>query len=87
MLHKIDNTFGMLPSRLINKVTLGSKDSSLCARLYLYDRYIGRSLTVKIAMGIIDAIEPGHCETSARYWRIKHKKTKCFFPKRYKDYL
>lgn len=76
------------PSWIINKVTLGSRGSSLCGRLYLYKRYVRNSnKLVNGLMFCIDSVEKDHCKTSARYWRLRHMKEGCFFPKRYKDFL
>lgn len=88
MLMMIDNAMNNIPSAMINKATMGSKGSSLCGRLYLYNRYISKTNRLVIVLIlIIDGIEKGHCETSARHWRIRHKKDGCFFPRRYRDYL
>ena len=88
MLMKIDELLLNVPSIIINKVTLGSKGSSLCGRLYLYNRYISDSnFIVKLLLAIIDGIENNHCERSARHWRLNHKKNGCYFPRRYKEYL
>lgn len=87
MLFKLDNIFLNIPSTIINKVTNGSNGSSLCGRLYLYNRYIGNSFIAFNMMKIIDSIEKDHCLKSARFWRIRHKKTDCFFPRRYQEFL
>ena len=85
---KIDTIFNQIPSRIINAITLGSKGSSLCGRLYLYKFYISdKNVLVNTLMFCIDSIEKDHCETSAKFWRIRHKKEGCYFPKRYINYL
>ena len=88
MLMSIDKALGNIPSVLINTVTLGSKGSSLCGRLYLYNKYVSTTNKfVNSLIFIIDGVEPGHCSTSARHWRLRHKKDGCYFPKRYSEYL
>jgi len=88
MLMKIDNAFNHAPSFIINAVTGGSKGSTLCGRLYLYHKYISKTnYMVNSLMSLIDGIEKDHCKTSARHWRLGHKKQGCYFPKRYRKYL
>ncbi len=85
---KMDTLFGNIPSSIINRFTMGSEGSSLCARLYLYNRYVSdRNVFVNTLISIIDGAEERHCEKSARHWRVRHRKTGCFFPNRYKDFL
>lgn len=88
MLMSIDRTCFHIPSFLINVLTLGSAGSTLCGRLYLYRKYVSQSNPfANLAVKIIDGIEAGHCETSARQWRVRAKKEAIHFPKRYSDYL
>ena len=88
MLMKINDLCNKIPSRAINRVTGGAKHSSLCARLYLYNRYISKdNVFVNILIAVIDGIEEGHCESSARHWRIAHRKYNCYFPARYEGWL
>lgn len=88
MLMKIDKIFNKIPSWAINLVTGGTKHSSLCARLYLYNRYISKTnVIVNTLMWIIDGVESGHCKQSAKYWVMAHKRYDCYFPSRYKQWL
>lgn len=88
MLGKADRVLFYLPSRVINSATMGSKGSSLCGRLYLYREYMDKeNKLVNFLITCIDGLEKGHCETAARHWRIRHKKEKCYFPDRYREYL
>ena len=88
MLNKFDEFFSLLPSRAINKVTGGKQHSSLCARLFLYQKYVSeKNVIVNFSIRFIDRFEKDHCLTAARNWRIAHNKYNCYFPERYKDYL
>lgn len=88
MLMTLDRyTFGIL-SYLLNLLTLGSKGSSLCGRLYLYNQYVSNSnVLVILLMGFIDLFEKDHCYNSARLWRLRNKREGVHFPIEYKEFL
>ncbi len=72
MLFKIDNFLNRAPSRIINFLTFGPKGSSLCARAYLYVRYIdNHAYFAKKFIALCNVFEPQHCYLAARYWRAR----------------
>jgi hypothetical protein len=88
MLIAIDKVLNRAPSKFINLVTGGTKGSSMCARLYLYKRYISNSnYLVNSLMFLIDLIEKKHCYVSARYWRSSYRKLGVVFPECYVDFI
>lgn len=85
---KLDFMLYNYPSSFINLVTAGSKGATMCARLYLYNRYISKNnIVVNGLLKLIDYMEKDHCYASARYWRARHKKKGVYFPARYSDFL
>lgn len=69
MLFKIDEFLCGWPSLIINKITCGSKGSSLCGRMYLRSKYCKRPYFAKSFVFLVDSIEHKHCLNAARHWR------------------
>lgn len=88
MLMSIDVKFNHKPSQIINWLTCGPKGASMCARLYLYNRYVSRrNMLVNGLKYIIDKIEKDHCYTSARHWRLSHVSRDVNFPVCYYKFI
>ena len=85
---KIDFLLKNVPSNIINFMTLGSRGATMCARVYLYNRYISkRNIVINGLLASINWVEKDHCYIAARYWRSRHIRQRVYFPKRYSDFI
>lgn len=88
MLIKLDKLSKGVPSRIINIVTCGPRGSSMCARLYLYQRYVSRrNLLVNGVKGLVDFVESDHCHISAKIWRKRVRMGTARYPREYRDFF
>lgn len=68
MLYAIDNALAQIPSKIINFVTLGKKDESLCGRLYESDKD-------SWMVTVIELVEKDHCRKAYIYMIKARKKS------------
>ncbi len=89
MLMKIDKILNTMPSVFINYITGGWYGSSMCARLYLYNKYVSnRNYLVRGLLLIIDGIEKNHCLIAAKIWRRRFLRNgDIYFPAAYSEFL
>ena len=88
MLFKINKLSKGYPARLINWVTGGDKGSSLCARMYLYKKYVSnKNILVNAFVFVVDSIEPNHCVIAANHWRRRIKRGYGHYPAKYESWF